>query len=92
LPGSYVQVALPMAASRDIVISTNALIFRGAGVQVATVDGAGKVKLIPVTLGRNFGQSAEVIEGLKGSEQLVLNPPDALIDGDVVTVVQDAKS
>lgn len=86
MPGAYVQVTLPLKASREIVISTNALIVRAEGMQVAAVDPAGKVKMLPVKLGRNFGQSVEVVEGLKGTEQLVLNPPDSLAEGDAVTV------
>ncbi|QJR10814.1 Multidrug resistance protein MdtA [Usitatibacter rugosus] len=91
MPGAYVQVSLPLQASRDIVISTNALIVRGDGVRVASVGAGGKVRLLPVKLGRNYGQSVEVTDGLAGSEELVLNPPDALADGDVVTVAKDAE-
>lgn len=91
LPGAYVQASLPLAASRDLVIPTNALIFRGDGVQVASVDGGGRVKLVPVKVGRNFGNTVEVLEGLKGGEQLVVNPPDSMADGDQVTVVPPAK-
>jgi RND family efflux transporter MFP subunit len=87
LPGAYVQAALPLAASRDLVIPTNALIFRAEGIQVATVDSGGKVKLAGVKVGRNFGNTVEVLDGLKGGEQLVLNPPDSMTDGDQVTVV-----
>jgi RND family efflux transporter, MFP subunit len=87
LPGAYVQASLPLAASRDLVIPTNALIFRSEGIQVASVDAGGRVKLMPVKVGRNFGNTVEVVEGLKGGEQLVLNPPDSMADGDAVTVV-----
>src|SRR3954470_2058092 len=44
LPGAYVQASLPLAASRDLVIPTNALIFRSEGIKVATVEGNGRVK------------------------------------------------
>jgi RND family efflux transporter MFP subunit len=92
LPGAYVQVTLPLKASREMVISTNALIVRNEGMQVAAVDAGGKVRLLPIKLGRNFGQSVEVVDGLKGTEQLVLNPPDSLAEGDAVTVAPaDAK-
>ena len=86
LPGAYVQVSLPLAAGDQLVIPTNALIFRSEGLQVASVDAQGKVKLLPVKVGRNFGPSVEVLAGIGGQEQLVLNPPDSLNDGDVVSV------
>lgn len=92
LPGAYVQASLPLAASRDLVIPTNALIFRAEGIQVASVDAASRVKLVGVKLGRNFGNTVEVLDGLKGGEQLVLNPPDSMADGDTVTVVRDGKA
>src|SRR5439155_15990603 len=55
LPGAYVQVQLALAAGKDMILSSNALMFRSEGVRVASVDPAGKVKLLPVRVGRNFG-------------------------------------
>jgi len=86
MPGAYVQVSLPLPAGDAIVIPTNALAFRGDGMRVAAVDASGKVKLLPVKVGRNFGQSIEVVSGIGGKESLVLNPPDSLGDGDIVSV------
>lgn len=86
LPGAYVQVTLPLQAGKETVIPTNALMFRSDGTRVAAVDGSGKVKLVPVKVGRNFGQSVEVLDGIQGNEKLVLNPSDSLSEGDVVIV------
>ena len=62
LPGAYVQVALPLAASQALAIPTNALLFRGEGTRVALVDADGRVQLRPITLGRNFG---EIVRGAR---------------------------
>ncbi|HEX7437406.1 MAG TPA: efflux RND transporter periplasmic adaptor subunit, partial [Caldimonas sp.] len=43
LPGAYVQVALPLAASQALAVPTNALLFRGDGTRVAIVDAQGRV-------------------------------------------------
>jgi RND family efflux transporter MFP subunit len=86
MPGAYVQVSLPLAGGDGIVIPTDALTFRGEGMKVAAVDAAGRVKLLAIKAGRNFGRAIEVLEGLQGSERLVLNPPDSLADGDTVDV------
>jgi RND family efflux transporter MFP subunit len=85
LPGAYVQVALPLSASSALSIPSNTLLFRGEGTRVATIDSQGKVTLKAVTLGRNSGTTVEVTSGLQPSDRLVLNPPDSLVDGDVVT-------
>jgi RND family efflux transporter MFP subunit len=90
LPGAYVQVAVPLAATREMVISTNTLMFRGEGVRVAAVDASGRVKLLPIKVGRNFGERVEVLEGLQGNERLVLSPPDSLAEGDQVAVAPPA--
>ena len=85
MPGAYVQVSLPLPSGDGIVIPTNALLFRD-GMRVASVDPTGRVKLLPVKVGRNFGQSVEVLSGIEGKERLVLNPADSLAEGDQVVV------
>lgn len=89
LPGAYVQVSLPVSAGSGLTMSTNALIFRSTGPQVAVVDQDGRVHLKQVKIGRNFGQTVEVLEGVSTADRLVLNPPDALTENDLVDVVAD---
>jgi hypothetical protein len=86
LPGAYVQVELPLAGSRTLVVPTNVLLFRAEGTRVAAVDAANKVRLKPVTLGRNLGESIEVIDGIAAGDRLVVNPSDSLGEGDTVAV------
>ncbi len=59
--------------------------------RVAVVDAAGHVHLKVVTLGRNFGESVEVLDGLAANDRLVLNPPDSLAEGDVVALAPAPK-
>jgi RND family efflux transporter MFP subunit len=91
LPGAYVTVNLPLPASQGLTVPINALLFRAEGTRVAVVDAGGKVSLRPVTLGRDDGQSIEVLSGVQASDRLVLNPPDALNDGDVVALQPPAQ-
>ena len=86
LPGAYVQVELPIAGQRTVVVPTNVLLFRGEGTRVATVDAANRVHLKPVTLGRNLGEAIEVIDGIAAGDRLVVNPSDSLGEGDAVAV------
>jgi RND family efflux transporter MFP subunit len=90
LPGAYVQVELPLASAKTLVVPTNVLLFRGEGTRVAVVDGKGRVRLKPVTLGRNLGESIEVVDGIGAGERLVVNPSDALAEGDTVALADDA--
>lgn len=90
LPGSFVQVSLSVGGSGALSVAANALLFRGSGTFVGIIDAGSKVKLQKVRLGRNYGETVEVLEGLGGSERLVLNPPDSLAEGDRVQVVADA--
>jgi RND family efflux transporter MFP subunit len=91
LPGAFVQVELSAAASGTLTIPANALLFRAQGVLVARVDGTGTVHLVPVKLGRNFGDTVEVQDGLHGSEVLVLNPSDSVAEGDKVQAVAEPR-
>jgi RND family efflux transporter MFP subunit len=86
LPGAFVQVALPLPATQALTVPTNALVIRGDGLRVAVVDSDGRVHLRTVRVGRNFGERVEVLDGVSGNEQLVLNPSDSLVEGDRVTV------
>ena len=90
LPGAYVQVSLPLAASRSLTIPANALLFRAEGSQVAVVDAQGHVRLRTIVLGRNYGEAMEVLDGLTDTDRLVLNPSDSLADGDQVTIAKES--
>ncbi|HEY4958514.1 MAG TPA: efflux RND transporter periplasmic adaptor subunit [Caldimonas sp.] len=92
LPGAYVQVELPLAGNKTLVVPTNALLFRGEGTRVAVVDGTSHVHLKAVTLGRNLGEAIEVLDGIGAGERLVVNPSDSLAEGDAValSVADDA--
>jgi len=92
LPGAYVQVALPLAASDALVMPTNTLMFRGEGTQVAVVDAQGKVALRKVDVGRNLGENFEVLAGVTESDRVVLNPPDWLADGQGVALAPAASA
>jgi RND family efflux transporter MFP subunit len=91
MPGAYVQVLLPLQASRAMTIPTNALMIRGEGMRVALVDSENRIRLRPIKIGRNYGESLEVIEGVAPTDQLVLNPSDSLAEGDAVAVAPPAK-
>ena len=89
-PGLYVtvQVDIPRTAP-GIVVPSEAVLFNGDGLRVAVVkDGA--VHMQDVSVYRDFGTAVELRSGLEGGEQVVLNAPTTLADGNKVTVAKDA--
>ena len=93
LAGSYAQVSFNEAADNHVLtLSDNALIFRAEGMQIAVVDAAGIVHLRSVTLGRDFGNTVEVLSGLQASDRVVNNPPDSIADGMTVQISQTAET
>ncbi|MGA3323316.1 MAG: efflux RND transporter periplasmic adaptor subunit [Terriglobia bacterium] len=85
-PGAYAEVhlKLPSAAS-TVVIPVTSLIFRSEGLRVGVVRN-GRAALIPITIGRDFGTEVEVVSGLDGSEKVITNPPDSLVEGEEVRI------
>jgi hypothetical protein len=74
-----------------VIIPVSALIFRSEGLQVGTVvkgSSGDRAKLIQVTLGEDDGSTVQVIHGLTTDSRVIDNPPDSLIDGEPVHVVQ----
>ena len=89
LPGAYVEVGLPLAnAARTLVVPVASLQFRQDGPRLAVVrpDGKGgqRIALRGVKLGRDFGRTVEVVEGITDQDEIVLNPHDAIEDGEQV--------
>lgn len=83
--GSYCNIHFQLPANPDLVkIPSTALITSSVGSQVATVDGNDKVSLKNVQLGRDLGDSVEVLAGLSASDRIVNNPPETLAAGDTV--------
>ncbi|WP_233843313.1 efflux RND transporter periplasmic adaptor subunit [Dyella sp. 2HG41-7] len=89
VPGVYANVKLALsAATRNVTIPANALLFRSEGLRVALIDGQQHVHLQPVTIGRDFGSTVEISEGLTDQDRIVLSPPDSLYEGEQVHVTE----
>jgi len=41
-----------------------------------------------LTPGRDFGNQIEIVSGLKPDDQVIINPPDSLVSGQEVQIVQ----
>ena len=85
--GSYCNVHFEVPTPANLVtIPSTALVTGNQDTQVATLDGNNKVVLKSVQLGRDLGDSVEVIAGLTPSDRIINNPPETLAAGDTVRV------
>jgi membrane fusion protein, multidrug efflux system len=93
LPGAYAQVHfdLKIQALR-LSVPVNALLFRAEGARAAVVDAKGRVHLQPVTIGRDYGTTIEILAGLQQSDSVVLNPSDSLEEGQQVAIKPSPES
>jgi RND family efflux transporter MFP subunit len=88
LPGAYVAVHLKLpGVVRTVTIPANTLLFRAEGLRVGVVRN-GQAVLAPISIGRDFGSTVEVVTGLNRSDLVILNPTDSLITGTPVHVNQ----
>ena len=87
VPGVYANVKLQLStATRNYVVPANVLLFRAEGLQLALIDSQQRVHLQHVTIGRDFGSTVEIIEGLADGDRVVLSPLDSLYEGEQVKV------
>jgi multidrug efflux pump subunit AcrA (membrane-fusion protein) len=88
LTGSYAEVHLkvPTKAS-TLLLPVNTLLFRTEGLRVGVVKD-GKVVLAEVTPGHDFGNQVEIVSGLKPDDKVIINPPDSIVSGQRVQIVQ----
>jgi RND family efflux transporter MFP subunit len=88
LSGAYAEMHLKLASDHPtFVLPVNTLLFRSEGLRVVAVGPGSKAVLIPITLGRDFGNEVEVISGLNGDEQIITDPPDSVVPGEAVRIV-----
>lgn len=96
LPGSLAEVHFKTApAGPALIVPASALIFRKEGMRVAVVTGSadGEIAhLAPIVIGEDDGANVQIVTGLAPTDQVIQDPPDSLIEGERVTVVQPGNS
>jgi RND family efflux transporter MFP subunit len=96
LPGAYAQVHFSVKnAVVPMILPVSALIFRAQGLQVATVvkgPNGDQAKLVHITMGQDDGNTVQVVSGIDADSRVVVNPPDSIIDGELVRVVHPGDS
>jgi RND family efflux transporter MFP subunit len=86
-PGVYctVELKIPRTAPA-LIVPASAVIFNQNGMQVAVVED-GVVRLRKITITTDYGTEVEVNEGVKEGDQVILQPPVNLADGDKVRTI-----
>jgi len=86
-PGTYTEVHFDLPPNPNVLtIPTTALVFRESALQVAVVGPDGRAELKQITLGRNLGNTAQVLKGLSIEDRVINDPPDSLVNGEVVRI------
>jgi multidrug efflux system membrane fusion protein len=91
LPGAYAQVhfRVPVGGKR-LSVPSSAMLFRSEGPRIAVVGPGDRVQMRPIVIGRDFGTSLEILQGVQRGDRVIQNPPDSLEDGQVVHVAESS--
>jgi len=87
LPYSYGEVRLRDSNSAPVLaLPSDTVLFRAQGLQVCVVGPDNRVELRPVKVGRDFGQTVEILSGVTPADRVVINPTDSLVSGTQVRI------
>jgi RND family efflux transporter MFP subunit len=87
LPGAYAEVHFDVKVTgQRLSLPINALLFRPDGTMAAVVGPDNRIDLKKITVGRDFGNSLEILQGIDPTDRVVINPPDALEQGELVNL------
>jgi len=90
LPGSFGEVHFrPRIDAHKVTIPQNAMLFRREGPQVAVVGPDNKVELRHISIGRDYGNTLEIVGGVDENDRIVVNPSDSIENGEKVNVAPE---
>jgi RND family efflux transporter MFP subunit len=90
LRGSFGVVHFSPKINADkLTVPVNAMLFRQEGPRLAVVGTDNKVQLRPIVIGRDYGATLEVLQGVSLEDRVIINPADSLEDGQTVSVAAD---
>ena len=90
-PGSYAEVHMALPGGRALIVPVSSVLFRSEGLRVGVVragkSGEGTVEMVPVTVGKDFGNEVEITSGITERDLIIESPSDSLTSGTVVRVI-----
>jgi RND family efflux transporter MFP subunit len=94
--GAYTEVHLKVSRPvSSVIIPVSTMLFRKEGLRVAAVEHVGNddvVKLLPIAIGHDDGDTVQVVNGLDADTEIISNPPDSIVDGEKVHVLESASN
>jgi len=91
LRGSFGEVHFsPKIDTAKVTVPVNAMLFRQEGAQLAVVGADNRVQLRPITIGRDYGTTLEILGGVSLEDRIIINPAESLENGQTVKVAGDA--
>jgi hypothetical protein len=93
LPYSYGEVRFKENNTMtSLTLPSNTLLFRAQGLQVGVVRPDDSVELRNVQIGRDFGQTVEILGGVTPADNVIVNPSDSLVAGTKVSIAAASTS
>ena len=93
LPYSYGEVLFKEGGKNSqLTLPSSALLFRADGLQVGVVRHDNTVDMRKVQVGRDFGQTIELLAGVTSSDRVIANPSDSLLEGVKVRIAEAPNS
>jgi len=66
------------------------MLFRAEGLRVAVVRNS-RARLVPITIGHDYGSTVEAVSGLTVNDAVIIDPSDSITDGSPVEIVDPAQ-
>lgn len=85
--GMSCRVRIQVPAQNGSLVVPNAALLIREGKPMAAQLSEGKVRFVPIRLGRILGAETEVLEGLAANQDVILSPNSLLREGDAVQVL-----
>jgi RND family efflux transporter MFP subunit len=87
LAGGFAEVRFAEAKMESaLTLPANTVLFRVEGPQIGVVNDEGKVELRTVKIGRDFGQTLEILTGVEPKDRVIVNPADSIANGATVSL------
>jgi RND family efflux transporter MFP subunit len=85
--GTFAEVDFALPPDEGVLrVPSSALIFRSHGAQLATVSPDNRIVMKDVAIGRNLGNTIEIVSGISASDRVIKSPLDTLEGGQAVDV------